>query len=87
MMKKNIVIQILFLGFVLGQTYETGHTVFNSGGSGVTGTLNTNETYRYEHTVSVGSPFIGTVVSSGDSPQSTLGQFSFYTMPTNLLNV
>ena len=60
MMKKNIVIQFLLLGYALGQTIELGNTVFNSGGSGETGTMNTSETYRYQHTVSVGSPFIGT---------------------------
>ena len=60
MIIKNIVIQFLLLGYALGQTIELGNTVFNSGGSGEPGTMNTGENYRYQHTVSVGSTFIGT---------------------------
>ena len=86
MMKKYIVIQILFLGIALGQTIELGNTVFNSGGSGETGTMNTSETYRYQHTVSIGEPFTGTINMGGENA-STLGQFNFYDLPTYLLNV
>ncbi|MBL6964588.1 MAG: T9SS type A sorting domain-containing protein [Bacteroidetes bacterium] len=86
MMKKNIVIHILFLGFAMGQTIEFGNTVFNSGGSGETGTLNTNETHRYQHTVSVGAPLIGTT-SDGGNFATTFGQFSFYNLPTSLFTV
>ena len=81
MMKKNIVIQFLLLGYALGQTIELGNTVFNSGGSGETGTMNTGENYRYQHTVSVGSPFIGTTGGTdgnGNQYLTTLGQFNFY---------
>ncbi|MBC8322382.1 MAG: hypothetical protein H8E70_02305, partial [Candidatus Marinimicrobia bacterium] len=85
-MKKNIVIHILFLGFAMGQTIEFGNTVFNSGGSGETGTLNTNETHRYQHTVSVGAPLIGTT-SDGGNFATTFGQFSFYNLPTSLFTV
>lgn len=86
MMKKDIVIQFLILGYALGQTIEFGNTVFNSGGSGETGTLNTNETYRYQHTVNVGAPFIG-AISMGEENASTLGQFNFYNLPTRLFSV
>ena len=90
MMKKNIVIQFLLLGYALGQTIELGNTVFNSGGSGETGTMNTGENYRYQHTVSVGSPFIGTTGGTdgnGNQYLTTLGQFNFYNLPTSLLSV
>jgi len=90
MMKKNIVIQFLLLGYALGKTIEFGNTVFNSGGSGETGTMNTGENYRYQHTVSVGSPFIGrTGGTDGNGNQylTTLGQFNFYNLPTSLLSV
>jgi len=73
---------ILISAQLFGQTVEIGNTVFNAGGSGVTGTLNTTENYRYQHTVNVGEPFIGTV-SLSDQGSTTLGQFSFYNLQTD----
>jgi len=76
------IIPFLMVGVLMSQTIEIGNTTFNTGGSGVTSTLSTNETYRFQHTVSIGEPFIGTVDLGVDGAMS-LGQFSFYNMRTN----
>jgi len=76
-------IQFLMVGVLFSQTIEIGNTTLNTGGSGVTGTLTTNETYRFQHTVSIGEPFIGTVNLDADGAMS-LGQFSFYNQQTNV---
>jgi len=78
-------IPLFLVGILFSQTIETGNTTLNTGGSGVTGTLTTNETYRFQHMVSIGEPFVGTI--SYGSGSATLGQFSYYNQRANLPTV
>jgi len=61
-----------------GQTFIPGNTALHFGGSGRTGTLESDDLYRYEHRVIIGESVVGTVSMESGHLQSSLGQFSFY---------